>query len=97
MGPDRSPTQPGLKGQTDNKSFPPLAPEREGFPDRKLTSSNPPSSDPSSWQSWLKEPQHRTAAGTGDTEEEVSVQEEGSHAPRASESALDRNWGERVP
>lgn len=46
--------QPGLKGQTDNESFPLLAPEREGFPDRKLTSSNPPSSDPSSQQSWPK-------------------------------------------
>lgn len=46
--------QPGLEGQTDNEPFPTLAPEREGFPDRKLTSSNPPSSDPSSRQSWLK-------------------------------------------
>lgn len=47
--------QPGLKGQTDNDSFPLLAPEKEGFPDRKLTSSNrPPSSDPSAQQSWPK-------------------------------------------
>lgn len=68
--------QPGLKEQTDNKSFPPLAPEREGFPGRKLTSSNPPSSDPSSQQSRLKWPQDRTAEGQGDPNKEVSVREE---------------------
>jgi hypothetical protein len=38
----RAQPQPGLEGQTDNGAFQPLAPEREGLPDRKLSSSNPP-------------------------------------------------------
>lgn len=38
----RAQPQPDLEGQTDNGAFQPLAPEREGLPDRKLSSSNPP-------------------------------------------------------
>lgn len=54
--------QPGLEGQTDNGAFQPLAPEREGLPDRKLSSSKPPPSDASSQQSCP------SSLGTGEQE-----------------------------
>lgn len=73
------PAQPqlGLKGQTDKESFPPLAPEREGFPDRKLTSSNPP--PPSSKLSAvLRAGQPQQGQRDEGTDYEVSVLEEGA-------------------